>query len=276
MQAGTTGSTVNSLTINVIASALFAGAVYLAELFYARTSGRKPSFRRLRLLGFLISWLLVNAVWFEFLSGWLLVLLLTSIVLAVVVFRELNQFWQIGLVGADREVKLGIDYQAALKMCKHSLYFLGIGAAKLTQNQQAFRDAIGRCNRTAPVKLLLSRPDAPDLERFARMAGKDKDSYQHTVRESLRFVAKLRSNEQKNVSVRFYLQVPAFRLMFIDDAICLMSYYVMGKGDGSNLPQLHIIKTPGTQDNESLYFAFTEYFDKMWEDSKDWDFNEFL
>jgi hypothetical protein len=58
--------------------------------------------------------------------------------------------------------------------------------------------------------------------------------------------------------------------------ICLMSYYVMGKSDGSNLPQLHIIKTPGTLDNESLYFAFSEYFDKMWEDSDPWDFKEFL
>jgi hypothetical protein len=192
-----------------------------------------------------------------------------------VIFRELNQFWRLGIVGADPEVSVGIDYRAALGMCRHSLGFLGIGAAKLTQDQRAFRAAIDRCNRTSPVRLLLCRPDASELERFAQMAGKDKNSYQKTVGESLRFIALLRSRESKNIQVRFYKQFPAFRLMFIDDAICLMSYYIMGKGDGSNLPQLHIIKT-GSQDIDSLYFGFAEYFEKMWNDSTDWDFEEFL
>jgi hypothetical protein len=108
------------------------------------------------------------------------------------------------------------------------------------------------------------------------MAGKDQESYQSTVRESLRFIASLRKKEAKNINVRFYQEFPAFRLMFIDGTICLMSYYVMGKGDGSNLPQLHIIKTPGSQDIEALYFGFTEYFEKMWNDSKDWNCEEFL
>ena len=58
------------------------------------------------------------------------------------------------------------------------------------------------------------------------------------VKESLRFIASLRDREQKNITVRFYQQFPAFRLMFIDDAICLMSYYIMGKGDGSKLPPI--------------------------------------
>jgi len=251
-------------------------AVFIAERLYSRTARKNPSYRRLRLLAFILLWALLNVGLFALISGWWLALLITSIVLVVVVFKELNQFWQIGLVGADREVKSGIDYVAALGMCKNSFHFLGIGAAKLTQNQKAFRDAIDRCNRTEPVRLLLSRPDAPELGRFARMAGKAEESYQSTVRESLRFIACLQNKEAKNISVRFYQQFPAFRLMFIDGTICLMSYYVMGKGDGSNLPQLHIIKTPGSQDIEALYFGFTEYFEKMWNDSKDWDPEEFL
>ena len=174
--------------------------------------------------------------------------------LVVVIFKELDQFWQIGSVGADREVKSGIDYAAALGMCKHSFSFLGIGAAKLTQNQKAFRDAIDRCNRAEPVRLLLSRPDAPELERFARMAGRDEESYQSTVRESLRFIASLRNKEEKNISVRFYQHFPAFRLMFIDGTICLMSYYIMGKGDGSNLPQFAHDQDPRLTGHRSFVF----------------------
>ena len=88
-----------------------------------------------------------------------------------------------------------------------------------------------RCNRTEPIELLLGKPNAVELVRFAQMAGKDKDSYQKNVRESLRFIAQLRKDEHKTTSAFFYDQFPAFRLMFIDDSICLMSYYVMGKGD---------------------------------------------
>jgi hypothetical protein len=276
LQAANSGSTINALAISIIAGILYAVAVGIGEQIYSRSAHRNPSYRRLRLLAFVFLWIVVNVLSFALVSGWWLGLLITSIVLVVVIFKELDQFWQIGLVGADREVKSGIDYGSALGMCKHSFHFLGIGAAKLTQDQKAFRDAIDRCNRTEPVRLLLSRPDAPELGRFSQMAGKDVESYQSTVRESLRFIASLRNKEAKNINVRFYHQFPAFRLMFIDGTICLMSYYIMGKGDGSNLPQLHIIKTPGSQDIEALYFGFAEYFEKMWNDSNDWDSQEFL
>ncbi len=276
MQAANANSTLNAIAINIIASSVYGAAVFVGERFYSRTARKNPSYRRLRLLAFVVLWALLNVSLLALTSDWWLALLITSIVLVVVVFKELNQFWQIGLVGADREVKSGIDYVAALSMCKNSFHFLGIGAAKLTQNQKAFRDAIDRCNRTEPVRLLLSRADAPELTRFAQMAGKDEESYKSTVRESLRFIASLQNREAKNISVRFYRQFPAFRLMFIDGTIYLMSYYVMGKGDGSNLPQLHIIKTPGSLDIEALYFGFAEYFEKMWTDSNDWDPMEFL
>jgi hypothetical protein len=276
LPAANPGPAINAIGLNVIASILYAIAVYLGERIYSGAARKNPAYRRLRLLAIVVLWILLNVGFFLLVSSWWLALLITSIVLGVVVFKELNQFWQIGLVGADREVRVGIDYATALGMCKQSFHFLGIGAAKLTQNQKAFRDAIDRCNRTEPVRLLLSRPDEPELERFARMAGKSEESYQSTVRESLRFIASLRNNEEKNIQIRFYPQFPAFRLMFIDGTICLMSYYVMGKGDGSNLPQLHIVKIAGSQDIEALYFGFSVYFEKMWNESQDWDPREFL
>jgi predicted MFS family arabinose efflux permease len=117
--ANANSSTINAIATSLIASMLYGAAVYVGERFYSRTAYKNPSYRRLRLVAFVLLWILLNVFLFTLASVWWLVLLITSIVLAVVIFKELNQFWQIGLVGADREVKSGIDYVAALGMCKH-------------------------------------------------------------------------------------------------------------------------------------------------------------
>ena len=86
----------------------------------------------------------------------------------------------------------------------------------------------------------------------------------------------MRNEEQKNIRVRLYKDFQAFRLMLINDSICLMSYYILGKGDGSNLPQLHIVKTASARDVDSLYYGFSAYFSKMWDDSQEWNFRDFI
>jgi hypothetical protein len=64
--------------------------------------------------------------------------------------------------------------------------------------------------------------------------------------------------------------------MFIDDEICLASHYVLGKGDGSQLPQLQIIKGSASRDINSLYYGFRSYFDNIWQESEAWDFQRYL
>ncbi len=209
--------------------------------------------------------------------AWPWSLLISLIPIAIIVWNELNQFWKIGLVGADKEVHTGIDYVKSLSMCQNSLDFLGIGAGKLVRSQNEFELAIERCNREdRPVRLLLIKPTAPDLERIAKMARKDAQAYRKGVIESLRFIARLRNEEQRNIQVRLYKEFQAFRLMFINDSICLMSYYVLGKGDGSDLPQLHIVKPASARDVDSLYYGFLKYFGEIWDDSEEWNFRDFI
>ena len=265
-----------SLAINLIAAALFSSAVAGGEYLYSRLANRNPAYRRTRLGIFVTLWFLINlGTWSFDKLNWGFALA-TTFPLVIVVYRELNQFWSIGLVSADREVARGINYATSLTMCQHSFCFLGIGAAKLTADKEAFRAVIERCNRSRPVRLLLSPPNHGGLRKFAAMAGRDPNTYKLAVTESLRFIAQLKLKEAKNIQVRFYDEFPAFRLMFIDDSTCLMSYYIMGKGDGSNLPQLHIVKTPGAQDTQALYFGFMEYFEKIWNTSKSWNFKDHL
>ena len=161
-------------------------------------------------------------------------------------WKELNQFWQLGLVGAGRKIAAGLDYKQSLSLCSNSLGFLGIGASKLTREWKEFEGAIDRCHRpNRPIRLLLCDPGNEELIRMVRQAGRGPDEYQNTVKDSLRKIATLRIQREKNIKVRFYKELPLFRLMFIDDSLCLASHYVFGEGDGSQLPQLHVRKTIG-------------------------------
>jgi len=118
--------------------------------------------------------------------------------------------------------------------------FLGTGAAKLTREDE-FENAIRRCRPEQPIRFLLCKPTYDFLIEAARRFGVDRDEYKTIVTNSLRKIAELKE-KYKNIEVRFYSQFQVFRLMFIDDSICLVSYNVMGEGDGSQLPQLHILK----------------------------------
>lgn len=277
MQTGVTDSTSHDLIIGVIGNAIFWLLLGAGQVIYAKIAKRNPTYRRLR-FGLMISgWLILNIILAVCTRIWPLFLVISLIPIAITVGSELNQFWKIGLVGADKEVSAGIDYVKALRMCQNSLDFLGIGAGKLVEHQKEFNVAIDRCSREdRPVRLLLIQPADPGLERIARMAGRDPQAYRRGVIESLRFIARLRLEDQKNIQVRLYKDFQAFRLMLINDSICLMSYYVLGKGDGSNLPQLHIVKTAAARDVDSLYYGFSVYFTKIWDDSQEWNFRDFL
>jgi hypothetical protein len=111
---------------------------------------------------------------------------------------------------------------------------------------------------------------------MAQSADQDRASYQKRVENSLRTIASLQKDRAWNVQVRFYREIPRFRLMFIDDSLCLASHYVFGKGSGADMPQLHVVKLQGSQDVDSLYYAFSAYFDQFWVEAQPWDFNEYL
>ena len=195
---------------------------------------------------------------------------------AAVIYSQLHQFWRVGLVAVDRETANGLDYVTALNMCNSDLEFLGIGASKLTRLRE-FEGAINRCSRPdRAIKFLLSRPDAEPLRKIATLAGRDPGEYQHTVQESLRMIADFEKRRGKNIEVRFYEDFPAFRIMFVNDSTCLVSHYVLGKGDGSNLPQLQLIKLSDVEDIKSLFYGFRYYFDSIWRDAKPWDFEQYL
>lgn len=181
---------------------------------------------------------------------------------------------EVGIIGVDQEIRKGIDYKRALGLCRNTLSFLGIGARKLT-GESEFEKAIRRCKETEPVRFLLCRPEHKQLEDAEARFGVDRQEYRKRVIDSIRIIARLRE-KYPNIEVRFYQEFQWFRLMFIDRSICLVSYNLMGEGDGSQLPQLHLSTRQGEREVDSFYHVFARYFDDLWDRSECWDFCEFL
>lgn len=200
--------------------------------------------------------------------------LVTATVLFFRLSKDFGPMLNVGIRGADIQVKSGIDYAKALKLAKNQLDFLGTGAAKLTSTGVVFEEALTRCHREGrPVRFLLMHPHGPALQRAARRAGVAPNEYQRRVEESLKKIGEIVQRRSLNVEVRLYKEPSVFRLMFIDEVLCLASYNVYGEGlgDGSQLPQLHVVRGASQVDTRSFYYPLAEYFRDRWEDAEPWD-----
>ncbi|HEY2094092.1 MAG TPA: hypothetical protein VGJ81_19650 [Thermoanaerobaculia bacterium] len=266
-----------AVLLGVAANAAWAGILYLLKRVQD-PSGRWHPFVRVGLLVtasviFIVANEFYRTLFPEY-SVWFLALSFS--LLAFSWWSEVRRYWRLGIVGIGRAVDAD-RYGGALALCSNSFDFLGIGARKLTDKQPAFEEAVNRCHRpNRPIRFLLCAPDNPQLIAFARQAGEPEGEYQEKVKSSLRAIRRLHDERARNIEVRFYEQLPVFRLMFVNDELCLASYYVFGEGDGSQLPDVYIRRRAGKRDVESIYYGFRRYFDLAWESASPWDFSSHM
>jgi hypothetical protein len=209
---------------------------------------------------------------------WLLPIPISLTVLVFILWKQLDQFWRLGIRGADQQIFKGISYADSLKLVHNQLKFLGIGASKLSREKE-FADALDRCRQDQPIQLLLCNPDDKKLVSAAKRFKKPESEYRDIVVNSLRIIADLKNKGELNVQVRFYPEDcdPVFRLMFIDNSICLFSYNLWGEGDGSQCPQLHIVNPPPPKRVvQSYYYPLEVYFNRLWERAAPWNFKDYL
>jgi hypothetical protein len=207
--------------------------------------------------------------------GWLLVVTAAAWALYAMVL-ELSRLWRVGVVGADVTIRDGLGYSASLRLVHSELSFLGTGAHKLTGLPE-FGDALRRCRSDVPIRLLLRRPDDPALVAAARRADRQEAAYKNNVIESLRRIKALQESIG-NVEVRFYDGDLVFRVMLVDRTMALVSYNDYGRGDGSELPQLHLLGHLDARAGQSFFSAFEYYFNERWQDAthQQWDFAMYL
>ncbi|NJL71846.1 MAG: hypothetical protein HC888_09640 [Candidatus Competibacteraceae bacterium] len=207
-------------------------------------------------------------------------LIFLLVVTTVTVFFQLRPLVQVGIVGVDRQVQVGLGYASSLKLCNNSIWFMGTGASKLTELPE-FGDAVKRCNRPSssiPLRFLLAHPGNEYITAAARRAGeRDQRVYSDKIIRSLDIIRELRNNLDLNLEVRFFIpdrkdDFPWFRMMFLDDRLCLVSYNVYGKGNGRQLPQLHIRRLEDGDETRGFYYVFHQYFEREWAKALPWDF----
>jgi hypothetical protein len=264
---------------NIAADAVFAVASFVAfwiKKFAVRWFPKTGRIWNRAYLIVLFAGFLGSNIWYSS-SGlsyrWLFLSISTALSFALV-WKELAQFWAVGLIGGDRHVGTGLNYDKALRLCTNSLDFLGVGAAKLTGSTQ-FDAAMQRCNRpNAPIRFLLVNPNDEVLRRAAEHKGVTPGEYKQRVEDSLRKLARLRMEKHYNIEIRFYTDFtePLFRLMFLNGQLCLVSYHVFGEGDGSQLPQMYVKRFEDKRDTDSFYHPFKIYFDNLWTHSRAWDY----
>ncbi len=278
---------------NLISNLITWGILYcvnaLRNWLFSHFGHKDPRNRNYFILLLIVTWALINYFGLYLLpeNSYIITLaskkiptlpILSSVIIFYFLWIELSCFFAVGIYGADKKISKGVGYKEALNLCKNSLSFLGTGAAKLTSYKKEFEEALERCSDECPVKFLLLQPTSQKLTEVAKRAKRPDAEYRQLVLDSLRVISQLKITRNFNIEVRFYKEeeLPIFRIMFIDDSLCLLSYNVFGKGDGSEFPQIHLVKRTGVGQENSFYHPASMYFERLWKEGESWDFKQYL
>lgn len=253
--------------------ALLAAAVMAVLIFSAkRLSRAKLLVRyslRTKLLFCVLLLAIVCGVSVLFKVNALVLLILTFLAFAVLVYWLMNDLSRVGIANAFETTRNGVSAADSLKLVKRDLVFLGIGAKKLTETPE-FDQMLARCKAAnGQVRFLLSSPENAALEELARQNGRNDLSYRSRVKESIREIFTRATSSGVDFEVRLYdlkqkVSLPRFRLAFIDGQLCVFSQLRWSEGEGLDNPQL-ILRGNGSSAESSLYKGYRDYFDDLWD-----------
>lgn len=131
---------VSSITAGVLVHIIYGAMIVAIRAGRQRLDRTNPAARKLVLALVVVATLAGNIV-LRYTTGALFPIF-GSALLAIAFFMlwaELRQFWDVGLIGADRTIKGGLNYARSLKMCKNSLSFLGVGQENLQRTPPSFK-----------------------------------------------------------------------------------------------------------------------------------------
>lgn len=281
------GFTIGSIIASLVGAVIFAPVPFLINslLNYVAVKSNYsiivPHGQRI-IISFILLMLSVGAFW-SFVHFSPLFFISVVVVQAVYSYAILKPVSDVGIFRVSRHMDAGVSYRDSLKMCQTKLFFLGTSSGKLIDCGDDFVNAIARCSRNisgGTVRFLLSRPDNPLLVSAAKQYNQSPDKYVDISLKSLKRLADLKRDRDLDFEVRFYKSqhqrdFQSFRLMFINNTICIVSYNAYGKGDGSKQPQIVLKRRDEHNQVDNFYFAFDAYFDRVWNDADTWDFHEY-
>lgn len=267
-----TSSIVATIILAAFNSALYVLKSILAEQRYRAYVAWWLRTTIIVALSLLASTMLFRDRWVEAFGGVCFVGLVVSLF-------KLYQLARIGIYDFDASVRAGFAYKSALRASRHSIAFLGTGASKLTSSDE-FDSAIARCQMGVANRFLLIHPNSVVLKSAAKQAGVSEADYSNKVRASIERLARLVQSRGFKIEVRFQDanredDLESFRLMFIDDRVCLFSFNAYGRGDGSALPQLIVQSKSRREEERTFYYGLQRYYERRWAAANPWDMAEF-
>jgi len=147
-----------------------------------------------------------------------------------------------------------------LRMPSKSFRFLGV-SAEFVVNSERFKEVVKKKTSQEDCRfefLLLSPNAATSIKKHATSEGISEDGLRNRIEAFKSDLKELAGDCQEKIEARFYDGLPIFRLVFVDDDICYVSYYGAKGKKGIDTPQLLLRKT-----DNSLYNAFFNYYTEL-------------
>jgi hypothetical protein len=184
------------------------------------------------------------------------------------VYLTLTDLTKVGIANAFDKTSDGISAERSLSLVKTDLDFLGIGAKKLVDSPSFDKMLDRSAANKGRLRFLLSHPDNNALGQLARTNGKQDLAYQGRVRESVRELYHKAGKSTADIEIRVYslthkVALPHFRLLFIDQTLCVFSQIVWNAAEGLDNPQM-IVKKTSTNPESSFYHGYASFFEDLW------------
>lgn len=182
----------------------------------------------------------------------------------------------LGLVGAtDTTEHSSYSYVTAIDASTTQFMLMGVGADKVTSNEQRFVEMVKRIIANGGhIRLLLLDPSSHAMTVMEDFAGVESGQFRNNVKNSLLRIRAIidRLQCRNTISIRSYFvsnhtYMPPFRLTFINNDKCIASPRTLGdKNLGKLQPQLVFENTNATE-GPNYYGAFLRYFEAHWRQS---------
>jgi hypothetical protein len=217
----------------------------------------------------------IDSAYLKLASGWHEIILIVAFCPVFILCGYLLLgLYSASIVKVDFGASTGISFAQSMNRCTKSFRFLGVGAAKLTVEEDAFRAMAARCiqNGRSP-QFLLCDPASPVIEKLEGIAQVRRKNFSGKVEKSYAAIRAIEGELAVTLDIRQYLAadydaMPLFRLIFIDDEYCLASGGHYGKANhGVDIPQLLISR----DQSPALFTALDRYFTHAWAKGTPWD-----
>ncbi|MDB2438788.1 DUF5919 domain-containing protein [Hellea sp.] len=189
---------------------------------------------------------------------------LMGVLLGYLLFR-IHVLRSLGIRNWEKTLSQGTTTKKCIAKSHTSLNFLGIASTKWLKEEREFRKMLIRhANTGGRARFLLMQPYGEACIEFEKIKNVPEGSISQSIIKNIDALLDYKS-EGYNVEVKLYDRKPHFRLTMVDTNFATVGIYSYSTHSGQNSPQIILGQAP---QEWSFYFAFSSYYERLWEDAK--------